>query len=421
MNYDTPAKEGIVDNNKPEEVAFRELQIALAQKDFRNIERIIGVPVAQFSDFNSYLEAATKKLWCAWRAVELVSDVITETPFSTKSSVDGQLMEDRDLNLLLTKPNDFDSWYELVYVTVAYIKWLGEAFWVKDQMDLRGRPKALFALNPKFVEKIPDPVERIRRYDYKVNGRIISFAPEEVIYFRKPNPNDSLGGLGVFRSGEPLFKQALNRDTYQEKFMEQGAAPSGVLVNEQDNRSDKEKALAKQEWNKEYRGVKNFGKIAWLFGKWQFLKLGLSSAEMQDLETAKWTTEEIFLHHGVPLSVAGIKDAANYATAKIDSIAFRKNTCLPLVKLMLLKLNNELITAFNPNLVLTAEMKGLLDVEQIVKDYLPLVESGVITRNEMRELAGLQRDETSEFHDTYTVNANVVPVDLLGMAPQIEE
>lgn len=70
----------------------------------------------------------------------------------------------------------------------------------------------------------------------------------------------------------------------------------------------------------------NSSKISWLTGKWKIERIGLTAQEMQDLEHKQFSIEQIFQLHSVPLTVAGIREAANYATAEIDDQRFRTYT-----------------------------------------------------------------------------------------------
>ena len=60
-------------------------------------------------------------------------------------------------------------------------------------------------------------------------------------------------------------------------------------------------------------------------------------------------------------------------------------------------------------------MSGMIDVEQIVKDYMPLVKEGAMTRNELREKCGLELAENLAL-DEFLIAANVIPIEMAGFA-----
>ena len=60
-------------------------------------------------------------------------------------------------------------------------------------------------------------------------------------------------------------------------------------------------------------------------------------------------------------------------------------------------------------------MSGLIDVEQIVKEYKPLVELGAMTANELRELCNLPVID-NPLLDQFLVDTNRVPLELSGVS-----
>ena len=222
--------------------------------------------------------------------------------------------------------------------------------------------------------------------------------------------------MGSIEPAESLYSGFINRNSLEEKFMANGAQVSGILVRDTDRDIDPEQWDAmKKKFNLEYSGRKNAGKTAFLNGKWAYHKLGMNMAEMQTLEREKWSVHQIFLNHGVPLSVAGIEGAANYATAKQDEINFRRYKVVPLVNQLVGKINSDGFFRGNlgDELKMSYELSGLIDVEQIVKEYGPLVDAGAMTRNEIREMCGLTEVD-NVLLDQFMVQANIVPIEMAG-------
>jgi HK97 family phage portal protein len=223
--------------------------------------------------------------------------------------------------------------------------------------------------------------------------------------------------MGDIEPSEPLFNAFINRSTYEEKFMENGAQPSGVMTLKEKVDDPAEWAKLKSWWNTEYGGKKNAGKTAFLQGEWEYHKLGLDQQAMQSLEREKLTVEQIFINHGVPLSIAGILGAANYATAKQDELNFRKYEIVPLLEMFCGKLNREgaLFPLFKNNTQLAYELSGLVDVEQVTKEYGPLLRLGAITPNEIRKLAGLN-PVNDPYLDQYFIDSMLSPMEMAGLA-----
>ena len=410
--------------------AIEEARMAIPDTQARTfIENRLKVPVHRFTDVNSYLDTSCKKVWATFRACSLFSSIIQSTEFRlTKEGVEGD-MKVPGLTELLASPNPLDSWVELMNMWTFHIKITGGAFWYKDQMNSAGRPVAIYPLLPQYIKIIPDQEKNISGYIYSINGREIKYEADEIIYFRRPHPKSLLFGLGDIEPSQDLYQDFINRNTYQEKFLENGAQPSGVMALKTENPSEEDFGKVKAMFQKEYSGKTNAGKTMFLTGEWAYHKLGLDQTQMQAIEREKFSIEQIFMNHGVPLSIAGLRDAANYATARVEEMNFRKYEIVPLLDLFCSRLNMQggLVQAFNPAVELDYNLSGLLDVEQVCKDYLPLVREGAMTRNEMREKAGLPRVDDRPELDLYFLPRTYQPIEMAGLVeiqsddPELED
>lgn len=395
------------------------------RKERKFIENRLRVPIHRFADLNSYLNAGTKQVWASFRACHIVASTLLSTVFNvTSSSVNREgeryeeVVNNRELDDLLGSPNDHDSWEDMLYMWVFHMKLCGVAYWLKDE-EVGGKPTKLWPLLPQHMKIEPHPTEKIGKFIYTVNGAEIHFQPEEIIHFRRPHPSRIIGGLGDVEGGEPLYSDFINRDTLEEQFLENGAQPSGILTKKGEPINDEEEwGRLKAWWKRDHEGKKNAGKTAILNSEWTFQKLGLTAQEMQSMEREQMTVQHIFLNHGVPLSVAGFNDAANYATARQDQINFRRMEVVPLLDLFVGKMNHKksgLIPLFNEDWKLGYELSGLVDTEQVWKDYGEAMRIGVVSINEMRELLGLPMKD-DPWLDQHMILNQFVPVEMAGMA-----
>ncbi len=299
----------------------------------------------------------------------------------------------------------------------------GNAYWYKERKTLGGEFE-LIPLYPQYVKIIPDPKKKIGKYEYTRNGATTYYKPDQIIHFKKPNPADPILGIGDIEASEVLFQDFLNQGQIRTKGLERGNIPAGVLVREEYDGDEAEWERAKSSWEKKYIGkTRGSGGIAWLTGKWNFLKIGVTPQEQESIEFEKKTEREIFLAHGVPASIAGFENATNYATARQDYINFTRFTCLPLVQLIFARINDpdEWIKTKNENYEVEFQIDGLLDVEQIVKDYKPLVDCGAMSLNELRLRCGLKTTGNPDHDNYYTDSSTLTLENVTNAVPDVEQ
>jgi len=279
----------------------------------RFIENTLKVPIHQLASNTAYMKVGSEKVWASYRACDLTANIMLSTRFRIRGQKTGTPVVNKELERLMTQPNPWDTWQELIYQWTFHMKLTGTAYWYKDQMDKRGRPLHIYPLIPQFVKPIPDEQKKIAGYIYEVNGKSIKFDTDEIIHFKRPHPSDVIKGLGDVEPCKELFREYIMRGDLETRFLSNGAMPSGVLTKKDAVEEEEEWARMKKWWSANYEGRDNAGKTAFLNGDWSYLKLGLTHQEMQSIDSEKWGVEQIFNAHGVPLSLAGIEKASNFS------------------------------------------------------------------------------------------------------------
>ena len=375
----------------------------------------------KIGDYKSFLKAGTGSVWSTFRACDIVGNAIMQTSFKLiKESIGSEVKDDRTgLLNLLAQPNSVDTFEDIMYLYAHHMKLTGNFFLLKDKINpVTGAPEEIWPLIPSKVGIVPSETSLnggIEKYTYTINNVEVSYSPDEIIHFKRPHADNQYWGLGDVEAGVGLYNDFINRDQLNNEFQKNGGLPSGVLVNEEFEGDSAEWERVRAIWANQYAGKKNLGKIAWLTGKWNFIKLGLTAEQMQAIEKDKQNVNQIFLNHGVPLSIAGIEKAANYATSRQDYINFKRFTCYPLALGFFRKLNKELIKPFDSTYKLDFTVSGLVDGEAVVREYLPFLSQGVITPNEIRDLAGLPKVD-NPLLDSHYINTQLIPLEMVGLA-----
>ncbi len=372
-----------------------------------------SIPYQKLEDFDSYIKAGSKRIWAVYKSCRLVADVASTTDFTLQTDESTEMQSDPWISKLLTKPNDYDTFGDFVARWIFHAKLTGNVFALKDATNGKGWPRKLWLMNPKHMRIVVDKSKGVIGYKYYgPDGVFIPYDVDEIIHWRLPHPDSDFWGLGEIEAGESLFNMVLAQDAFLTKFYSQGATPSAILTREEEM-DEREFKKLKAKFNTEYSGSRNAGKTAWLTGKWEYKRLGLSLQEMEAVSANKQRIEEIFALMGIPLSLAGIGQAANFATAQEDDKRFRRYTVLPLLKIFAERFNMEVVKQIRPDLWFVWNLGGLAHIKDVVDDHKELIANAAMTPNELRDVCGIGRSQDPLADELY-IGTHLVPLSLVG-------
>lgn len=232
------------------------------------------------------------------------------------------LGENDKLQKLLDNPNDFqskDEFYEAAYTfpllcgrELIYLS-------IYDGGANRGLPYAITHLPPNFTEpvfsnEIINLSRRITGWKLNIYGNSIPVqinGDNEAVLLRKYfNPNyDYMGyellGLSPLSAASRTLTQINNERDYANRALINAGA-EGVLYNENDDQYTpetfgkiKEDVLKELGSNWQAGGNVNAKKLAFLSGKWNYLRTAISPADMQLIEQGKTTFKKLCNVYGV--------------------------------------------------------------------------------------------------------------------------
>lgn len=375
--------------------------------------------VEHLKDYESYLCAASGKLWASWKASDIIGTHVKNTPYIIKNTR-GNTVNNPKLNDLLQKPNQYESLSDLLYKIALHIEFTGNAFIYKAAREIgSGLPEELLIMNPKYVRIVGHPRKRIERYEYVANGAMLKFDPDEVIHIKQPHPNNEFWGLGTIEASEILMQTNVNQNSSTDAFYKNGAQPSAVMMNEDFGGTQADLNKVKQKHESNFDSPSKAGRILWLTGSWKYTPLGISARESQQFETLQMTTEQIFLAHGVPLEVAGIKES-DFAGAEAAMARFKATTILKHLRRIEDRLNCDLVRPYRKDLTFEFQKLGMVPLTQLAEGLTPFIDRSVLTPNQVRSIIGLAPDSSNPLGDKYLINQALLPADLAGMAQSLQ-
>lgn len=323
-------------------------------------------------------------------AVRLISNTISGlVPLvHYKDYSDGKLKyvpeDDHPVSELLSHPNPEHTSAELLTHVSQSLLLNGNAF-----VGIEQSMTELWPLETKKVEVQRSDNGRIVAYKYSPRLQEIPYKPEEIIHLRLYNANDPFYG----RSGvEPLRNQILTdhyADKYNCNFFKNNATPGTVFMPEGNDLTEEQVEIYRKSFEKNFKGVDNAHKhfVSPIAGT--FTQIETSLKDMAFAENMRMNREKIYAVLGIPPSVGGVYEFANYANALIQEKSFWQHTIIPLLKTIEDALTLKLLIAYGQEYCLRFDLSQVQtlqqDAEIKARTATLLVSGGIITPNEARQ------------------------------------
>ncbi|MCS7022321.1 MAG: phage portal protein [Gemmataceae bacterium] len=261
-------------------------------------------PVEQLHNFRSWVYVAVHTI--AQEAARYQPRVFRSTGPADDEQL--PLPQHHPLCRLLHHPNPWLTPWELWYLTVVYLELTGNAYWyvVQAPQGEDWLPVELWIIPAAWVRIIPDARQFVRGYEVAAPGRPAElFTTEEIIHLKYPNPLDPHYGLS------PLKANALTIDANTEllkaryQTFQAGPRPGIVLQTEQ-MLTEQTVARLEERLEAKFQGRESWYRPLVLEQGLRASPWTLTPAEMDFVNSARMTREEIFAIYRVPPPVTGI-------------------------------------------------------------------------------------------------------------------
>jgi len=351
----------------------------------------MGKPTPQ--NYQKYMQQYADAAWvysCVYRIATQAASVPLK--LYKKKKKDGQItmdeITDHPLLTLLETVNPFMSGCDLKEATLTYEELSGNAYWLLD-MFIGGKPTEIYPLNPHKVKIVPSAKEYVAGYKYSIGGgQAIDIEKEAILHFKYFNPADEYYGLSPLSAGRLAVDTQTSSDTYNRNFFINSAEPRGALVAAGELTEPQRNRIIAG-WQAMHRGVANAHKTALFEGEVKWEPIGINQKDMEFISTKKMTREDIMAVFGVPPSLVGVFEYANYANTREQQKIFWLNTMMPKLTKVEAVINSFLVQPYDPNLVCKFDYSGIeaLQEDQKIKAEVDaiLTGSGIKLINEVRE------------------------------------
>jgi HK97 family phage portal protein len=358
-----------------------------------------------------------------WASVELLSDNIASLPifvYEREPGADGhkQLARGTSLWMLLHEsPNNLHTPMEFwQYLTLNYLL-RGNAY-ARLVRNGAGEVISMIPLSSDQVE-----VEVLRDtnsiiYKYYYEGQVAVYSPESILHWRdKGNGIVGMSRLDYMRS---TVNVAVGAQNHTANVFRKSAKRPGVFMIDR-LLTEEQRASIRQN----YRGLVegNNDDLLVLEAGAKFEPLSMTPADVQLLETRKYSVEDIARWFGIPGAMINDTEKTTTWGTGIDHLiqGFYKFRLRPMLESLEQAIEKRVFTAsqrrrYTAEFSLDAILRGSL------KDRLEIgaqaVQNGLMSRNEWRQLENLPPVEGA---DILTAQVNLAPIASLGQAaPTLE-
>lgn len=344
-----------------------------------------------------------------YRCAAFLSDSVAKLPlrFETKSATGIFTPQGGRISWILSvSPNEyttaFDFWRQVIFNMLFF----GEAYILPQRDMMTGRIERLVLCSPWAARRTALGRYYIEDTQQGIAGR--EYEESEIIRIKGRSLN-GLDGVSVLRFASTVTSIAGTADQNTLTTFANGGATMGFITNEQgvpgfgEYQTEALQAMAEDMAN----GIRRGDRIIAIGGKAQYHNFSMTAADMQALETRKFTVLEICRFFGVHPQFVFADTSTNYKSAENAYSSFMTDTLRPLLRQIEDELTRKLIgeADFEQNRFRFAEEElYAADLESRMRYTEKRIQTGTMTINEARQSFG---KEPVEGGDTPLVSANL--------------
>lgn len=397
---------------------------------FQTLRRVFGnVGATGQQDGIQYTEPFTKvyettpdygidgalQVSAVWAAVELLSDNIASLPlfvYEREAGIDGhkKLARGNALWLLLhDTPNNRHTPMEFWQYMVMNYLLRGNAY----ARLIRNGIGEVISMTPLSADQVEVEVldDQTIVYKYYYEGKIAIYSPDSMLHWRdKGNGIVGMSRLDYMRS---TVNVAVGAQNHTANVFRKSAKRPGVFMIDKLLTEEQRAAIRKN-----YKGLVegNDDDLLVLEAGAKFEALSMTPADVQLLETRKFSIEDIARWFGIPSAMINDTEKTTTWGTGIDQLiqGFYKFRLRPMLESLEQALEKRVLTPaqrrrYSVEFSLDAILRGSL------KDRLETgskaVQNGLMTRNEWRQLENLPPMEGA---DELTAQTNLLPLSMMG-------
>ena len=296
--------------------------------------------------------------------------------------------DDPIATLLSRFPNEYQTGFEFRETLTMHAALTGNGVAVKTRNN-RGQVVELLPLAPaQYVIKQAADYSLVYEARDAQNRKIGDLTTADVLHIRGPSWN-SYSGMDAVAQAREAIGLTIAAEKSQGRLHKNGARPAGVLTTDQTVNADVVGRL-REEWKSKFTGDDQHG-TAVVDGGWKYQAMSMTGVDAQHLETRRFQIQDVCRAFNVfPQMVMETSGTSTYASAESFFSAHVRHTLKPWLARWAQAVDRDLLDKRGP-LECDFETREMTkaataDREKFIRT---VVETGVMTRNEVRALEGL--------------------------------
>ncbi len=375
------------------------------------------VPSAQAADVRD-LGPYGSSIW-VYTCVRKIASSLASLPTAIyRRDRDGTLVEapDHPAQALFREVNferSAQSYWEHV---ATHLLLLGVSVTAIERNRL-GEPVELWPLMPQWLERTRDRRDPKRgwRWEYGQGAQKRIFYDDELAAIRYMNPADPSKAFSPLEALRVGLQADYHAQQTQLSMFVNGAKPDAVLLapGPMDERT---KHSLRSSWDKLFRGSKNAHKIAILSHGLTYQEIQRTLRDMEFLKGRQVTRDEILAAYGVPPIMAGIIDTGLGESEVTQRRMFWGDTVLQGIACLCDDTLTERFASVYPDdpPVFGRDVSSIEHIigreQELLDRYLPLMDRGVLTANDLIDKLGWPEDMRKPWGDVWWAPMTATPV-----------
>ena len=349
--------------------------------------------------FFRFNQGSAMNLSTAYRCIELISDAIGTLPVQVKKlgrRGKTNVLDNHPLVKIIYDKRNRITKFMLFKLIVQAVITKGNSFVYIERAN--GTPTSLRYLEPQDVTVNYNKQNNDLYYlANKVSSRRIP--PSDMLHFVK-NSYDGVNGVSLLTYASRTLKLANDTESSALRFFGSSCNLSGILKMT-GNPTQDQMVNAKQTWQL----IANDG-LAVMKGNMDYIPVQLSAADSQLIESRQYNVQDICRFFGVSPVLVGDLTHASFSSIEAIQNEFLTHTLAPYISMIEDELNRKLIS--DDNLYINLDETAILrtDKQQLASYYSTLLNTGVLSINEVRKELGYNESEgLDEHHIPYNATA----------------